>query len=236
MNGTRDFDDAVMRIRGQQRTARLVTWLSVLIPASLGIAFLVYGSTQLRHASDKVAELEAQAASYESTVKDLKASLASLESEMQQTARLSRFVHPIGMIDTKEIYSHAPPAVASVVGEVLEQANARIPWRLGGSSPQGFDSPGFAAFVLEKHGALEGIDLGGDSLPVARSERLFKALPAVDSPEPGDLAFYAAGYVLFWFRDQHGNPFVIGMTPSGIVGLNPDFATPRGYRRPRYQR
>jgi hypothetical protein len=39
------------------------------------------------------------------------------------------------------------------------------------------------------------------------------------------------GYVLFYYLDREGRPFVIGMTPMGIAALEPEFATPVGYRR-----
>jgi hypothetical protein len=46
------------------------------------------------------------------------------------------------------------------------------------------------------------------------------------------LVFYRTGYVMFYFTDQRNSPFVIGMTPFGILALDPDFARIIGYRRP----
>jgi len=45
----------------------------------------------------------------------------------------------------------------------------------------------------------------------------------------------AESVALFWFVDQRREAFVIGMTPSGIVALDPDFAERLGVRRPTYR-
>jgi hypothetical protein len=47
--------------------------------------------------------------------------------------------------------------------------------------------------------------------------------------------FYPAGYALFWFVDRNNRPFVIGMTPTGIVALEPNFAERTGVGRPKYR-
>jgi hypothetical protein len=88
---------------------------------------------------------------------------------------------------------------------------------------------------LREHGALPSADGAGEGDLLARSRRLFDTLPAAGSPEPGDLVFYPSGYVLFWYVDQRNQPFVIGMTPSGIIALEPDFAQRVGVRRPQYR-
>ena len=66
---------------------------------------------------------------------------------------------------------------------------------------------------------------------LSRSRQLYTQLEPVDEPGIGDLAFYPAGYALFYFLDHEQNPFVIGMTPAGIVALEPDFAKVIGYRK-----
>jgi len=34
---------------------------------------------------------------------------------------------------------------------------------------------------------------------------------------------------MFYFEDYDGSPFVIGMTPLGVLALKPDWAKPIGY-------
>jgi len=58
-----------------------------------------------------------------------------------------------------------------------------------------------------------------------------QSLPPTATPEVGDLVFYPAGYALFRFEDGRGSPFVIGMTPQGIIALDPDFSKPIGAAR-----
>ena len=89
-------------------------------------------------------------------------------------------------------------------------------WRLGGYSPvSGFDSPSFAAYVLGQSGFLNDTVSPYD---------LRYELPEVPFPSDGDLVFYVGGYTMFYFRDERGEPFVIGMTPLGVLALKPDFA------------
>jgi len=52
---------------------------------------------------------------------------------------------------------------------------------------------------------------------------LMEFLPSTDSPQTGDLIFYATGYTMFYFRTYEGEPFCIGMTPVGIAPLKIDF-------------
>jgi cell wall-associated NlpC family hydrolase len=221
----------------------------VLLPAAVGLAFLAYGAWQLQSASREAERLRAEAQQYADqvaglklevdartqTIEALQGEIRALEDKLQQTTQLSRYLHPIDFVDQKSIYSMDPRS-APVLGTVLELRERGVFWRLGGTLPeQGFDSPSFAAYVLERHGALPsgGSHAGTELLP--RSRRLFESLPHVDEPRSGDLVFYPSGYVLFWFVDQRRQPFVIGMTPSGIVALEPDFAQRIGVGRPEYR-
>lgn len=249
MNVIRDFDDAVQQIEARQQRARRQAWFAVLLPAAVGVAFLGYSALQLQSASREVDALRVEARQYAEqvsglkhevdartrTIESLQDQIGALEEKMRETTQLSRYLHPIDFVDQKAIYS-LNPRTAPVLGTVLELRERGVSWRLGGTRPeQGFDSPSFAAFVLERHGALPGTagEAGGELLP--RSRRLYESLPRVSEPQPGDLVFYPSGYALFWFVDQQRQPFVIGMTPSGVVALKPDFAQRVGIGRPSYR-
>lgn len=111
---------------------------------------------------------------------------------------------------------------SELLAEMLfDHANAR--WNPGGYSPEdGFDSPSFAAFMLERYGLLpaSGID---------ERYRLREVLHPVDKPQIGDVVFYERGYTMFYFEDENGVPFVVGMTPLGVLALEPDFQKVLGY-------
>jgi hypothetical protein len=94
-------------------------------------------------------------------------------------------------------------------------------WQPGGIGPDQFDSPGFAVYILNKYKAVE-----GDPEKIHYS--LISMLPSVTSPSDGDIVIYEGGFTMFYFMDGHtGVPFVIGMTPLGIVALKYDFAKVR---------
>jgi len=102
----------------------------------------------------------------------------------------------------------------------------RAPWNPDGFSPEeGFNSPSFAIYLLGKHGLIT------VPAPSERTQARLQTLLPPRSPPPrvGDVVFYPVGYTMFYFEDEQGKPFVIGMTPLGVLALKPDFARPLGY-------
>jgi hypothetical protein len=177
-----DFDQALVRVEARQQTARRRAWLTALLPATLGAVFLAYATWQLQDASRAVASLRAEAQDHEAkvavlsaeidestrTIDELQSQLKTLEATLQETTEITRHVHAIDMVDMKAVYSTVPPRVAEVLGTVLELRERNVGWRLNGTAPeQGFDSPSFAAFVLERHGALPSAATGREDLRVA---------------------------------------------------------------------
>jgi hypothetical protein len=47
------------------------------------------------------------------------------------------------------------------------------------------------------------------------------------APQNGDIITYRAGYTMFYFNVE-GKRFVIGMTPEGILSLDPQFGAQTG--------
>ena len=159
-----------------------------------------------------------------------KAELEDTRQHLREALDLARYTRPIDFVDLKVIYSRYP-GPARALERILELREQGVGWHLGGQDPAvGFDSPTFAAYILRELGLPGAGAAPADSLP-GTSRRLFETLPPTDRPEVGDLVFYPAGYVLFQFADKDGNPVVVGMTPSGIAALAPDFARPLGYRK-----
>jgi hypothetical protein len=58
---------------------------------------------------------------------------------------------------------------------------------------------------------------------------LQQVLPPTSQPSIGDVVFYDLGYTMFYFKDENGEPFVVGMTPLGVLALRPDFMNVLGY-------
>jgi hypothetical protein len=107
-------------------------------------------------------------------------------------------------------------------------------WNIDGASPDaGFNSPSFAAYVLQQ------ADLLDPTSPIQNQTQLMSVIPIQKGKQPaaGDIIFYKGGYSLFYFEDldpKH-TPFVIGMTPVGVTTLRYDFAEIIGIGTPRYR-
>jgi hypothetical protein len=153
-------------------------------------------------------------------------SLRTLEQALSSAADLERYKHPVTFVTAKSLAT-ANPEAARLLEDILDKQ--RVPWRLGGAAEyEGFDSPGFAAFVLSR--SSQSSRLPRAPAGASTREALLRAFPAADTPSPGDLVFYPAGFVLFYFPDEHHRPFVIGMTPFGVTALDYTFAKPTDIR------
>ena len=107
---------------------------------------------------------------------------------------------------------------------------SNVPWKSGGVSPQeGFDSPGFAAYMLANYKLI--------SQPAAEArDHLRDLLNRKSEPRIGDIVFYELGYTMFFYQDSQGRPFVVGMTPLGVLALRYDFAKIIGFGQVDYAR
>lgn len=197
------YDQLLVRIQKRETAARRRTALISIVP--IIIAAVVLG-VMVR------------------TIMELESQVRTLEKLLLETTDLARFRHPVDLTDLKSIASQYPePARALDLIFQLREHNVR--WHLGGQSPeQGFDSPSFAAYIVSRlrPDVLPGFSATSDL--VTASHTLKSSLPPTSHPGVGDLAFYPSGYALFRFVDRHGQPFVIGMTPQGIVALEPNFS------------
>ena len=67
--------------------------------------------------------------------------------------------------------------------------------KLNGYSPEeGFDSPSFAAWLLNK--------MNSCGLNLLRGTGYRRCSRKTDNPRIGDLVFYDSGYAMFYFREQ----------------------------------
>lgn len=243
------FEELLARIERREATSRRRTVLLSIIPVviaavvlggmTLGVRTLSQRSEVLRVEADgyrkAAGTAQQELARQQEEVKKLQQRVDELEEQLRRTTDVARFRHDINFVDLKMIASRSP-AAARALELILALRERRVGWRLGGRSPdEGFDSPSFAAYVLRQRlpaspaaPATTGTDL------IAASRALMQTLPRTDAPGVGDLVFYPAGYALFRFEDGRGRPFVIGMTPQGIVALKPEFSEPVGAARIRW--
>jgi uncharacterized protein YoxC len=246
------------RMARREKSARSRGVLFALLPVALTVVLLGYSQSSVRNAQKQVDDLKAEAATYTTQIDALKKNtenyksqsqslqgdtenyknqLTDLQTQLTETQKalseavsLSRSLRPIDIANAKELVSRFP-GNESLLQDLLDLRQRRIKWKPGGQSTQeGFDSHSFALYVLKQKRA-SGIELqSGESLSEA-GKGLYSKLTPTTQPKTGDLAFYSAGYALFYFADPREGPFVLGMTPVGITALKADFAKPVGYRQ-----
>jgi uncharacterized small protein (DUF1192 family) len=236
---SRTIEGLVNQVEARERSARRRTLLFTLVPIVLAILLLAYISTRIveyNRELDKLrAELEAKQAQLAAVEAKLSATerrlsvtqkqLVQAERQLKATTNLARYAHPVDYRDMKDVANTLPSSAATTLFDVLLATENEIPWKLNGRTPsQGFDSPGFAYYML-----TDGLSIGTSLvIPIkpeqSAREHLCGKLRRVSKPLPGDLACYLGGYTMFYFKDAKGEPFVVGMTPKGVVALDPDFA------------
>lgn len=188
----------------KERQARKRAMIYTAIPILLAIILLWFTSKQIVEARQQIIEAHQEVIRYERMV-------AELEKHLRESTQYVRHLVQLDWSNVKVLYSRYPRQ-ADILEEILRMRNDEVKWKLGGSSPaEGFDSPSFAAYLLERN----------DLLPIPFSERyrIQELMPRTSNPEVGDLIFYDTGYTMFYFEDRYNRPFCVGMTPAGIVAL-----------------
>ncbi len=169
---------------------------------------------QLEHTQQEVDELEQR-------VDELSKELEEATEHFRQAATFRQCEYHIDELGLKSLAMELSPPMSDLLFDILFMQRDGVGWKLNGVSPdEGFDSPSFAAYMLQEH-FLPGI--------FDKRYRLGEVLPSGDRPRVGSVVFYERGYTMFYFEDIDNTPFVIGMTPLGIIALKDDFAPVRGY-------
>jgi cell division protein FtsB len=172
----------------------------------------------------EIQKLSANIKNYQQEIEQLKIERDNLQeaidelgAQIEQSQGLRRYIQDVNLtlVLKSLLDEHAFQLLLDIWGM---QEGSQSMWRPGGIGPDQFDSPGYAVYMLNKMGAIT-----GDLEKIHYS--LISMLPPSDIPADGDVVFYEGGYTMFYFNDIHGGqPFVIGMTPLGIVALKYDFA------------
>lgn len=167
---------------------------------------------ELDEAQQQAATLRAQNARTRRQAANLKKRVNELRVQLQDAARFERHVHQFDFTDVK-IAATRNARLSHVFLNIAESQQMGVGWGLDNTLQTGFTSPGFAAYVLDRLPSNR-----GDPLQTLRSLR-----HRAGEPQPGDVILYEGGFAMFYLRDAEGHPFVVGMTPVGIVSLERNF-------------
>ena len=196
--------------------------LIALVPPLASAILLGYTITEVQRAKLQVSTLE-------TVIEQREYQLADAQDQLRKTMIQKRYIRDIGGRDVLALKKHSPRE-AELLSKILELRSGGVSWASQEANPElGFDSPSFVGHILREMNLTMGYLKLGDS-PQSSSKILFENLRYVEKPKLGDLVFYPAGYVFFYFHDSRGRPFVIGMTPLGVHALDPLFAEPKGFR------
>lgn len=238
------LNDLLGLVEKRERAARWRVVVFSAIPVLLATALLWFTGQRIRVANAELAsvdaklsgeqvklkEAEAKSADFERQLKQAQEQVASLQKQLQEAMDYRRSLAPTATAFVMKYVAGRYPPQGELFIDIIELLDRGAHWKVGGFSEQeGFDSPSFAAYVLERHHLL----------PKPASEvryRLRDVLRAKEAPEVGDLVFYSLGYTMFFCRDDAQRPFVLGMTPYGILALRADFAPIIGYAEVPYRR
>jgi hypothetical protein len=229
-----ELQSFMQEVEHRGRKARKKAAFYSLVPIVLAGLLLWFISYRIIRAQKELATVNQELKTargeverYASESAKLRQNLEETEERLRQSTNFVRRVFQIDWTDAKVIGSRYPRQ-SELLFRILEMRDRGIRWKLGGTSPEeGFDSPGFAAFVLQQFHLLD--------IPFSERYRIRELMRSTSEPEVGDLIFYDTGYTMFYFKDERGHPFCVGMTPVGIVALEIEFG-PRllGYGKVNY--
>jgi hypothetical protein len=222
------LEELAAQIDRRERVARRRALVYTMVPIVVAALLIWFTFLRVRSAGREVARYEKQATDAQQRVTELNEVLKSTEEKLRQSTEFRRHMYQIGWMDDKFLASRYP-IQADMLLDIIE-LSSRVKWKLGGRSPsEGFDSPGFAAYMINKHHLF--------NVPNSKRYQLKELIPPAAAPQIGDLVFYETGFTMFYFTDRRDRPFCIGMTPAGIAALDLDFgATLLGYGRLNYRR
>lgn len=184
---------------------------------------LVQARNQLSTATAYVKKLDQQVTKLQTQVVEQTVSLSEMNRKLDDLINLGRHTFLGDVLISSRHISQTHPKQTEILEDIIQMREKGVGFKEGGFSPEtGFDSPSFVAYLLEKH------DLLKITNPSQRYN-LMNLLQKIEQPLIGDIVFYDSDYTMFFFQDEQKNPFVIGMTPIGILALEYNFANIRGF-------
>jgi len=138
------------------------------------------------------------------------AEIGDLEAKLHQIYDFKPHIVPVTEVDEKMAYGAAGPKGFQILQAALDDARRKLPFSGANNPTAGFLSPAYAQYVLGKVGITEPIA----SLPQRHG-----------APQDGDIITYPGLYHMFYFKiPELHKEFVIGMTPEGVLSLDPNFS------------
>lgn len=197
-------------------------------------AALLSTRTQLDQTNVDLATLQDKLKSTTTELEKTKEELDKINKELDEATQelkdANGFVanaYSINVLDLKGSFLDQFPLQEEVLFDIENLQYAGVGWnRNGFSESEGFNSPNFAVYVLQRHGLISK-SYGGNARP-------WDILTPVSQPSIGDIVYYEKGYTMFYY-EFNGEPFVTGMTPLGIISQKIYFAPILGYLHVPYQ-
>ena len=135
----------------------------------------------------------------------------ALRAKLNQVFDFRQHVVPITEIDEKLGYGALGQKGFDLLRAALDDARRKLPFDGANNPNKGFTSPGYAQYLLSKIGIIK---------------RIESLKSRAGPPKNGDIISYAPAYEMFYFSIPGAHKeFVIGMTPEGVLSLDPKFGT-----------
>ena len=210
------------KFQNEEKRSKKRMLLYSSIPLIITAVLIIVSYLSVDNANKQVVELKEQKQILETTIVELNSSI-NLKSdsltEMKKVLELAitykdkRFQFDFSR--DKELYSRYPRQTRMITEMRRMIDSNEVKWHLGGSTPiQGFDSPSFATYMINKYSSTD--------ISIGDRYKIREILPNTTTPEVGDVVFYEHGYAMFYFKHRN-KPFVAGMTPIGLTSLTLDF-------------
>lgn len=224
----------IVKFQQEEKRSKKRMLIYISVPLILTLILIIVSYYTVDNATKRVQELEIQKQNLEATIDNLNSemslkndSLAEMKKVMELAITYKDKRFEFDFSRDKELFS-VYPKQSQLISEMRRMIdNNEVKWHLGGNSPEtGFDSPSFAAYMINKFSRTE--------VPPGDRYKLKEILPATSQPEVGDIVFYEHGYAMFYFKYRN-QPFVVGMTPIGLTSLTFEFGPQRiGFGKVKY--
>jgi multidrug efflux pump subunit AcrA (membrane-fusion protein) len=219
--------------RRRERRALRRTTLLTLVPVVAGAALLWLTLDRLHETNQKLERTQRQleivteqleeathardvarreATRLRAQLKRDRARLQATQRQLRESAKFVGHEHPVTFTDIKGLASTSARA-APLFERIFRQMPVK--WGLANTPKEGFTSPGFAGYVLR---GLAPVSASSDP-----EQALLGLRRTTEAPFIGDVVLYDTGFAMFYLRDSDHRPYVMGMTPVGVLALEPDF-------------
>lgn len=232
-NDVSAVDQLVDAVRERERKSLRRAIIYTVVPFIFAVLLITFTTYQVGTAAEELKAISEQRDRFKNDLDETWEKLLVAESKYKNLQRendrlrkgvafLREFEESFVSIDPAILksYSSAQGLSREIMQHLLSVVMDHNPrWRYGGASlDEGFDSPGFALYILKM------VTSRYDHLPADVSmSALMESTSRTGHPRSGDIVFYEAGYTMFYYDIPDIGPFVIGMTPIGVHALRPDF-------------